>query len=133
MSKRKNRSKSPNLPEETLARARQQAGLEPPPQSEETPSAPPAVPAPAVVPLRESSRRANRRMAEGGGEVRSRRTSANKPMTMEEVAYALSHPTKVVSEDDLRRDYAYVLNDLRSMGLLAAALAVVLVLLFQIL
>jgi hypothetical protein len=48
-------------------------------------------------------------------------------------AYLLAHPTKIVSEDELRRDYMYVINDLRSMGLLAAALVVLLIVLAQVL
>jgi hypothetical protein len=48
-------------------------------------------------------------------------------------AYLLAHPTKTVSEDELRREYAYVISDLRSMGLLAAALVVLLIVLAQIL
>ncbi|PJF25863.1 MAG: hypothetical protein CUN53_10620 [Phototrophicales bacterium] len=48
-------------------------------------------------------------------------------------AYLLAHPTRIVSEDDLRRDYTYVINDLRSMGLLAMALVVLLVVLAQVL
>ncbi len=48
-------------------------------------------------------------------------------------AYLLAHPTKIVSEDELRRDYAYVISDLRSMGLLAGALVVLLVVLAQVL
>ncbi len=43
------------------------------------------------------------------------------------VAYLLNNPTRLVTEDDLRRDYTYVIKDLRSMGLLSAALVAVLV------
>lgn len=48
-------------------------------------------------------------------------------------AYLLAHPTKIVSEDELRHDYTYVVNDLRSMGLLAVVLVVLLVVLAQVL
>ena len=36
-------------------------------------------------------------------------------------------PTKVVTEDDLRADYGFVIRDLRNMGILAAALFVALI------
>jgi hypothetical protein len=39
----------------------------------------------------------------------------------------LANPTKVVTEEDLRRDYSYVIADLRNMALLSVALVVLLV------
>jgi hypothetical protein len=48
-------------------------------------------------------------------------------------AYLLAHPTKIVSEDELRHDYTYVVNDLRSMAILAGALVVLLIVLAQVL
>ena len=136
MSKRRNRSRTPNLPEETLARARQQAGLEPTEtEAEETgepiTSAPVTKPEPVRAQTassssqeRETSRRENRRRENKAVKYTARRT---KPLTSEEVAELLENPTKVVSEDELRQQYSYVLADLRSMGLLAAVLMVGLV------
>jgi hypothetical protein len=43
----------------------------------------------------------------------------------------LAHPTKFVTEQELRDEYGYVLNDLKSMGMLSAVLVVVLILLAQ--
>ena len=43
------------------------------------------------------------------------------------VAELLRNPTRVVTEDELRHDYTYVVKDLRGMGLLAAGLVVVLI------
>ncbi|MDZ4766120.1 MAG: hypothetical protein SGI73_16390 [Chloroflexota bacterium] len=48
-------------------------------------------------------------------------------------AQLLEHPTKFVSEDELRTAYTYVLRDLRSMGVLAAGLIILLVVLAQVL
>lgn len=45
----------------------------------------------------------------------------------EHVAELLANPTKVVSEDDLRADYGFVIRDLRNMGVLAACLFIALV------
>jgi hypothetical protein len=43
------------------------------------------------------------------------------------LAQILAHPTKDVSEEELRQEYGYVVADLRSMGVLAASLMVLLV------
>ncbi len=45
----------------------------------------------------------------------------------EYVAELLANPTKVVTEDDLRADYGFVIKDLRNMGILAAVLFIALV------
>lgn len=45
----------------------------------------------------------------------------------EYIAELLANPTKVVTEDDLRADYGFVIKDLRNMGLLAAGLFIGLV------
>ena len=45
----------------------------------------------------------------------------------EYVAELLTNPTKVVTEDDLRADYGFVIKDLRNMGILAACLFIALV------
>ena len=45
----------------------------------------------------------------------------------EYVAELLANPTKVVTEDDLRADYGFVIRDLRNMGILAAGLFIALV------
>ena len=43
------------------------------------------------------------------------------------IADLLANPTKVVTEDDLRADYGFVIKDLRNMGILAAGLFVALI------
>jgi hypothetical protein len=48
-------------------------------------------------------------------------------------AQRLANPTRFVSEDDMRAAYTYVIRDLRSMGVLAVGLVVLLVVLAQIL
>ncbi len=45
----------------------------------------------------------------------------------EYVAELLANPTKVVTEDDLRADYGFVIKDLRNMGILAACLFIALI------
>lgn len=56
-----------------------------------------------------------------------------KAMTHEEIAEILANPTKMVSEEELRAQYGFVLADLRSMGILAAASFGVLILLAAVL
>lgn len=142
MSKRKNRNKSPNLPEETLRRARQEAGLEPAP-AEETDDEPADAPvsesaepvseaapvvepeaepeAPAVAVPARSRRKA--RSTESPSRAR-RKTKDYEEMTAAEVAHLLENPTKTVTEAELHAQYGYVLQDLRSMAILAAVLFV---------
>jgi hypothetical protein len=49
------------------------------------------------------------------------------------IADILANPTKIVTEEELRSEYTYVLNDIRSMGLLALGLVVLLVVLASVL
>lgn len=92
-----------------------------------------------------SERRARRQAREAGkvriptgdapgrrGVERAKPTPSN-VLPQELINELLANPTKVVTEDDLRRDYSYVIADLRSMALLAVALVVLLVALALIL
>lgn len=138
MSKRKNRAGGPSIPRETLERARRQAGLE---QASEAAPEPEPEPEPETTaaenPFRtvSASQRRAQRAARSGGRTSepSRRTRAADKLDQESVAYLLHNPTRFVSEEELRRDYSYVLSDLRSMGLLAAGLVALLVVLAQVL
>jgi hypothetical protein len=91
-----------------------------------------------------SERRARRNAREGGRvrvpdgdemSVRSQpppqRTAAALPQDV--VNELLANPTKVVTEDELRNAYSYVLADLRNMALLSLALVVLLVVLALVL
>lgn len=114
MSKRRSR-KSSGLPAETLARARREAGLEP---AEEEANIVEESDAPAVLavpPLRAEPRPPVQR--------RKRRKEVDvSELSQAEIAERLAHPTRIVTEDELRQQYTYVIADLRSMGLLAAGL-----------
>lgn len=133
MSKRKSRkSSSPNIPEETLQRARQEAGLAPKPQPEEAQPDEEDVEieaaAPAVsIPRTEAPRRRDLSAQSVKRKAKPRRPQNYQEMSPEDVAYALEHPTKIVSEDALREQYSYVLADLRSMAILAAVLFLALI------
>lgn len=147
MSKRKNRSTSPNLPQEALERARRQLAEEqgeavapaPEPKVEEKPQ--PAVQAkPAankpyrpvtetrstrLTPTTVSAGRISRRRANEPGQ--GKRRSDSDPYNMEEVRYQLEHPTKVVTTEQLRAEYGYVVQDLRRVAVVSAGLIVVLI------
>ncbi len=131
MSKRKTRkNSSPNIPEETLERARQEAGLAPKPKSEESEPedeaeeiVAAALVAPAVsIPKPEISRRREVSAQSAKRKAKPRRSMNYEDMSQEEVAYALDHPTRIVTEEALREQYGYVLADLRSMAILAGVL-----------
>lgn len=67
---------------------------------------------------------------DGAAPVVSDRASAAQANTQhleaERIAYLLEHPTKPVTEAELRAEYGYVLADVRNMFVLAGALVVVL-------
>ena len=111
MSKRRRRQ--PDLPQDTLARARREAGLE-----EE--------PAQAVAPRPARARRSEEARAVTPRRVRSLRSTDE--LTQDEIAERLANPVRQVSEAQLRAQYGYVIADLRSMGLLALALFVLMIL-----
>lgn len=54
-------------------------------------------------------------------------------LTTAQISEMLDHPTKTVNEAEFRAQYAYVLKDLRSMGVLTAALFGLLIVLSLIL
>ena len=147
MSKRKNRGSAPNLPQETLERARRQAAIErgeieAAPESEPAPVLPvdekPRASKPIVGPKTVSAaqRRAEREVRTGRSKDGVRRVSASNKrseLDAETVSELLDNPTIHVSEEELRHDYGYVIADMRSMFTLAVGLIVALVVLAQIL
>ncbi|MFZ2880847.1 MAG: hypothetical protein WA009_15000 [Phototrophicaceae bacterium] len=89
-------------------------------------SASPASAAPSSAPVRRSVSTA-KRLRERNEEARK------KALTADEITELLAHPTKIVTPEELRAQYGFVLADLRSMGLLAAASFGVLILLALVL
>ncbi len=53
---------------------------------------------------------------------------AGEELTQEEIAEGLANPVRQVSEEELRAQYGYVIADLRSMGILALGLFVLMIL-----
>jgi len=148
MSKRKTRAGAPNLPQETLERARRQAAIdrgeltpEPEPVVEPVAEAP-ATPAitPTVNPYRTvpasqrravASVRSTERRARGDrmAGARARQTE----LDAETISELLDNPTIYVSEQQLKAEYGFVVGDLRNMFVLAAGLMVLLVVLATVL
>jgi hypothetical protein len=127
VAKRRN-SSTPNIPEETLRRAREQSQegneTEQPRQTNYAYS------------KSRAERRADLRAAESGVPRRriqtdesGRRTRRVDEITSEYVAQMLANPTKVVTEEQLHQQYGYVLADLRNMFILAGALFAALIVL----
>ncbi len=112
----KRRRKKPNISEAVLEQARQggpdSAAVDTPPEQS------PAAPAARATPPR-------RRRALQSAQLERRKDAGN--LDGEYVAERLANPTKVVTEDDLRADYGFVIKDLRNMGILAAVLFIALV------
>lgn len=135
MSKRRNRDRQPNIPMDTLQRAREQAGL--PTTASESPTPAPVAETPTVeapvqsfTPNASAGALATRRRTVGSAKL----DSAKKRGTSDQdkIKYLLENPTKIVTEEELRREYFHVLIDLRNMALLAAVLIAVLVILAQV-
>ena len=122
MSKRRNRRTQPNLPDDVLARARREAGIE----------NAPAETTDEVVPV--PARRSREQLPQPRVQRRKRPHGAEpEALTGAEIAELLAHPTKHVTEDEMRQHYGYVLNDLRSMGALAGLLFVIMIVVARLL
>jgi hypothetical protein len=139
MSKRKNRSTSPNLPQDVLERARRQIAEErgevvPPPAVEKPAAEKPKVAAPAPAPRPASAARTaavtpgtSRRRTALEPVKAKRRDDEPLSADMEYIRNRLEHPTRFPTEDQLREQYTYVIRDLRRMALLSATLIIVLI------
>jgi len=133
MSKRKNRNQSPNIPQSTLDRARQQLG-----QTEEK------VEAAAEVKVEKAVRAVEKaepvlaarpavsrpRPARPAGTTRAPRKEDKHDMAY--IRARLANPTRIVTEADLKAEYAYVMTDLRTMGILATILVIALIVIEKI-
>lgn len=134
MSKRKNRNQSPNIPQSTLERARQQLGgdSEPVAAVEAKVEKAAAVVEKAEVVARPAVERRARPARPAGSPARSTSRKEDKH-DMAYIRARLANPTRVVTEADLKAEYGYVIKDLRWMGGLAAILVVALVVIEKLL
>lgn len=114
----KRRRRKPNISKTVLEQARQGAVDEgsatASPVASQSPASPPATKQPPRRRRALQSAQLERRKDEGA-------------LDAEYVSELLANPTKVVTEDDLRADYGFVIKDLRNMGLLAAGLFIALI------
>jgi hypothetical protein len=143
MSKRRNRKSTPNIPQDMLERARQQIAEQEAASAGASETVEAALEESAAKPVAASvtetgtpeptqPQRARPRRREGVQPARlgEKKIDPNDPETVQQL---LANPTKIVTEEELRQEYGYVLSDLKSMGLLAAGLIVALVVIAQLL
>ncbi len=140
MSKRKNRNQSPNIPQSTLDRARQQLGqpveqaVEAAPEVKVEKTASVEQAEPAVVAARPVSERRARPARTGTSTTRTTRSTSHKD-DKHDISYIrarLANPTRIVTEAELKAEYSYVVTDLRTMGILATILVIALVVIEKI-
>src|SRR6185436_12155334 len=97
------------------------------PAAEKPKAAAPTPAAATSAPRRSTATRSPARRAKGayavGASGHSRNVDAARTLQM------LENPTRIVTEDQLRGEYGYVVNELRGMFLLAGGMLVVLVVL----
>ena len=115
----KRRRRKPNISQSVLDQARQGAVDEG--SAEVSPAAASSAAAATTMPKQPQRRRRALQSAQ------LERRKDDGALDAEYVAELLANPTKVVTEDDLRADYGFVINDLRNMGILAACLFIALV------
>jgi hypothetical protein len=135
MSKRKNRNQSPNIPQSTLDRARQQLGqpVEPAaavPEAKVEKAAPVVEKAAPVAAARPAAERRPRPARSGTSAPRTSRKEEKHDIGY--IRQRLANPTRIVTEADLRAEYSYVISDLRTMGILATILVIALVVIEKI-
>ncbi|MCA9894504.1 MAG: hypothetical protein KC615_16055 [Anaerolineae bacterium] len=131
MSKRRKKSSAPNIPQATLDRARQQAGLPVEKPTEEVveevkEAKAEAAPKTPNKPKDTRPARRARSRAASSVQIEGRKKRRSEPETYM-VEDALRHPTIFPTNEDLQAEYGFVLRDLRNMFLLAAVLMVALV------
>lgn len=114
----KRRRKKPNLPQSVIEDARQETEA-----AAESPKAQETV----KKLTKESSSKARRSRRRDIQAASLEKRKEGDALPAEYVADMLANPTKVVTEDDLRADYGFVIKDLRNMGILAAVLFVFLI------
>ncbi len=121
---------TPNLPADTLARARAQAGVPTPTTASDVPEATTAEPtlgelieaAPST-----SQRRIARPTSKRLQDAQYERSRKRGELDQDTIKERLLNPTSFPTAADLKRDYTFVVKDLRSMFLLSAALIVLLI------
>ena len=117
----KRRRKKPNISKAALEQARQDAGG----SRAESQSAADRPPKPEAALANAVTKPRRRRRDLQSTQLEKRKSEG--ALDADYVAEMLANPSKAVSEEDLRADYGFVIQDLRNMGMLAAALFAALV------
>lgn len=134
------KNSKPNLPQDVVERARQQA-------AEGKPStAKPSAAKSSTTASRSDERAKRRQSGSSSSSAASRRRVTDEPLQFSKdkrrrpvderdtayIAERLANPTVIVTEDQLRAEYGHVLRDIRSMFLLAMGLFAALIILAQV-
>jgi hypothetical protein len=130
-----------NIPNDTLARARAQVGLNPTPETRTEPAnetereaiTPEVVSKISPVAKTDVPIVVQRSTAKRIQDADFERKKKKGELTQELVKEMLLNPTKFPTTDDMRRDYTHVVRDLRNMFLLSGGLVVLLVVLATVL
>lgn len=146
---KKRKSNKPNIPQETLERVRRKANADDLSASADDDAdtdedddlaedlADDSKQTAAERRAERAARRAERRAraSSGRGALKASATGVKRERRSDSatdhdaIRERLAHPTKSITEADLRGEYMYVLNDLKSMFVLSAVLVVVIILL----
>jgi len=110
--------KKPNIPQVALEQARQDS----PDESGSDKTAPVAAAPKTPAEVKHNPRRRRRELQ--AAQLNKRKAEGLDPAY---VADRLANPTKIVTEDQLKEDYGFVIQDLRNMGLLAGVLFIALI------
>ena len=119
----KRRRRKPNISRTVLEQARQ--GVIDEGSADAAPVGESSAPAPATPTAAAPKLPPRRRRALQAAQLERRKDEG--ALEAEYIAELLANPTKVVTEDDLRADYGFVIKDLRNMGILAAGLFIALI------
>lgn len=123
----KRRRKKPNIPQAAMDHARQELEQEDNPTQETEATSAPAKAEKKETPKTTDAPKPRRRRRDLQSVTLEKRKNADKPLDAEFVADMLANPTKIVTEEDLKADYGFVIKDLRNMGILAGVLFICLV------
>jgi len=126
MAKKRTRKK-PNIPQAAIEQARQENGIEETPKSSDSDNTQASASVTESVQSEPSKPSRSRRRGRDLHAAQLNKRKKESGYDAEYVSEQLANPTKIVTEEELKEDYGFVITDLRNMGVLAAVLFVALI------
>ncbi len=125
----KRRRKKPNIPQSAMEHARQELDHDTEATAQETDAPQQDAPKKEAKASKKTDDKAKprRRRRDLQAATLEKRKNAGGDLDGEFVAEMLANPTKIVTDEDLKADYGFVIKDLRNMGILAVVLFICLV------